>query len=122
MSPLPIVPHKNLPTRPYDRTDAESAAIAKAEVAAHFEKKKPEPAPVYTEKQKAYALDFLNIKSQYQLHHKPDDYLHTVDKKVTKSKSIKSTNGRKLASKSASRSKSSKTASGKKSYVSQLGQ
>ena len=43
MSPLPIVPHKNLPTKTYDRTDEEIAAIAKAEKDAHFAKKKTEP-------------------------------------------------------------------------------
>ena len=80
LSPLPKVPHKNLPIRPYDRTDEEIAAIAKAEKDAHFAKKKTEPAPVYTEKQKAWALDFLNTKSQYELHHKPDDYAtHTSE-------------------------------------------
>ena len=89
MSPLPRVPHKNLPIRTYDRTDEEIAAIAKAEKDAHFAKKKPKPAPVYTEKQKAYARDFLNTKSQYELHHKPDDYLRTLQKEVQKSKSIK---------------------------------
>ena len=54
--------------------------IVKAECVAQLQKKKPEPAPVYTEKQKAYALSFLNTKSQYDLHHKLDDYLRTLKK------------------------------------------
>ena len=86
--------------------------LFRSEKDAHFQKKKPEPAPVYTEKQKAYAHDFLNTKSQYELHHKPDDYLRTLRKEVEKSKS----------SKSASGSKSSKSASGKRRDVPQLGE
>ena len=112
ISPLPRVPHKNLPIRTYDHTDEQIAAIAKAEKYAHFAKKKTEPAPVYTEKQKAWALNFLNTKSQYELHHQPDDYLRTLRKEVEKSKS----------SKSASGSKSSKSASGKRRDVPQLGE
>jgi len=94
MSPLPRVPHKNLPIRTYDRTNEENAAIAKAQCDAHFQKKKPEPAPVYTKMQKAYAKDFLNTQSQYELHHKPDDYLRTLRKEVEKSKSSKSASGK----------------------------
>ena len=107
MSPLPRVPHKNLPIRTYDRTDEQTAAIAMAEKDAHFAKMKPKPAPVYTEKQKAWARDFLNTKSQYELHHKPDDYVRTLQKEVQKSKS----------SKSASGSKSGKSASGNRRGV-----
>jgi hypothetical protein len=112
LSPLPRVPHKNLPIRAYDRTDEENAAIAKAEKDAHFQKKKPEPDPPVTKKQKAYAHDFLNTPSQYVLHHKPDDYLRTLQKQVKQSKS----------STSASGSKSSTSASGKRSDVPQLGE
>ena len=112
MTPLPRVPHKNLPIRTYDRTDEEIAATAKAELDAHFAKKIPKPAPVYTEMQKAFAQDFLNTKSQYELHHKPDDYLRTLQKEVEKSKS----------SKSASGGESSKSASVKRRDVSQLGE
>jgi hypothetical protein len=58
-------------------------------------------------------MEFLNTKSQYELHHKPDDYLRTLQKEIVKqSKSSKSTSG----------SKSSKSASGKRSDVPQLGQ
>ena len=101
MSPLPRVPHKNLPIRPYDRTDEETDMIVKAECVAQLQKKKPEPAPVYTEKQKAYALSFLNTKSQYDLHHKPDDYRRTLQKEVKKSKSSRSASGSKSSSQSA---------------------
>jgi hypothetical protein len=120
-SPLPKVPHPNLPIRPYDRTDEENAAIAKAHKDAQLQKKKPEPRPVYTEKQENYAVGFLNTKSQYELHHKPDDYLRTLQKEVRKSKSSKSASGSK-SSKSASGSKSSKSTSVKRSDVPQLGQ
>ena len=95
LSPLPSVPHKNLPIRAYDRTDEENAAIAEAEKDAHFQKKKPEPTPVYTEKEKTYALGFLNTKSQYELHHKPDDYVRTLQKEAQKSKSSRSASGSK---------------------------
>ena len=94
MSPLPRVPHKNLPVRAYDRTYEETTAIVNAQIDEHFAKKKPNPAPVYTHKQKAGALDFLNTKSQYELHHKPDDYLRTLRKEVEKSKSSKSASGK----------------------------
>ena len=68
MSPLPKVPHKNLPIRPYDRTEKENAAIAKAEKEAHFAKK-PEPMPaVYTEKQIGWASGFVSTPRQYDLH------------------------------------------------------
>ena len=119
--PLPKVPHKNLPIRPYDRTDEEIAAIAKAEKDAHFAKKKTEPTPVYTEKQIAWGVDFLSTKSQYELHHKPDDYARTLRKEAEKNKSSKSASGSK-ASESASGSKASKSASGKRRDVPQLGE
>ena len=116
--------------RPYDRTDEETDMIVKAECVAQLQKKKPEPAPVYTEKQKAYALSFLNTKSQYDLHHKPDDYLRTLQKEVAKSKSSKSSaSGKKSASTGASGKKSAstgasgtKTAISKKSDIPLLGQ
>ena len=93
--PLPKVPHKNLPIRPYDRTDEEIAAIAKAEKDAHFAKKKTEPTPVYTEKQIAWGVDFLSTKSQYELHHKPDDYARQLQKEAAKNNSKKSASGSK---------------------------
>ena len=52
LSPLPKVPHKNLPIRPYDHTEEENTAIAKAEKEAHFAKKTEPTPPVYTEKEK----------------------------------------------------------------------
>jgi hypothetical protein len=51
LSPLPKVPHANLPIRPYDRTDEENDAIAQAKIEAHFGKKKPDP-PRYTPRSK----------------------------------------------------------------------
>jgi hypothetical protein len=52
MSPLPKVPHPNLPIRPYDRTPKENARIAKKHYDAQMKKKEPEPRPEYTQKQK----------------------------------------------------------------------
>jgi hypothetical protein len=77
-----------------------------------MKKKKPEPQLEYTEKQKDYAKYLLTMPSQYDLHHKPDDYQHTLQKEGKKSRS----------STSASGSKSSKSASKKRSDVLQLGQ
>ena len=77
-SPLPKVPHKNLPVLAYHRTQEEIEAISNAEVAAHFAKKDPEPKPLYTEKQNEYAVDLLTAERQYDLHHKPDEYTHTL--------------------------------------------
>ena len=51
LSPLPKVPHANLPIRPYDRTVEENAVIVHAEIEAHFQKKKPDP-PRYTSRSK----------------------------------------------------------------------
>jgi hypothetical protein len=102
----------NLPIRPYDRTPEENDRITKEHHDAQIKNKKPEPRPTYTEKQINYANYFLSLPSQYDLHHKPDDYLHTLQKEGKKSRS----------SRSASGSKSSKSASGKRSDVLQLGQ
>jgi hypothetical protein len=77
-----------------------------------MKKKKPEPRPEYTEKQIDYAKYLLTLPSQYDLHHKPDDYLRTLQKEGKKSRSSRSACG----------SKSSKSASKKRSYVPQLGQ
>ena len=81
LSPLPRVPKVPSP-HAYDRTDEENLAISKAEVHAHFHPEKPEPTPPYTEKQKEWAVGFLNTPSQYELHHKPDDYACTLMKQV----------------------------------------
>jgi hypothetical protein len=110
--PLPKVPHLNLPIRPYDHTPKENARIAKEHYDVQMKKKKPEPHLEYTEKQKDYAKYLLTLPSQYDLHHKPDDYLRTLQKEGKKSRS----------STSASGSKSSKSASKERSDVSQLGQ
>jgi hypothetical protein len=59
-----------------------------------------------------YAKYLLTLPSQYDLHHKPDDYLHTLQKEGEKSRS----------SRSASGSKSSKSARRKRSNIPQLGQ
>jgi hypothetical protein len=77
-----------------------------------MKKKKPEPRPEYTEKQKDYAKYLLTLPSQYDLHHKPDDYLRTLQKEGKKSRSRTSASG----------SKSSASGSKKRSDVSQLGQ
>ena len=87
MSPLPKVPHKNLPIRPYDRTEEENAAIAKAEKEAHFAKKTEPAPPVYTEKQKGLARGFVTTPRQYDLHHKLDNYVRILQKESSKSKS-----------------------------------
>ena len=112
LSPLPKVPHANLPIRPYDRTPEENARIAKEHHDAQMKKKEPEPRPEYTEKQIAFAKYFTTLPSQYDLHHKPDDYTRTLQKEVKKSRSRASASG----------SKSSSTTSKKKSDVPQLGQ
>jgi hypothetical protein len=78
LSPLPKVSHLNLLIRPYDRTPEENARIAKEHYDAQMKKKKPEPHPEYTEKQIDYAKYLLTLPSQYDLHHKPDDYLRTL--------------------------------------------
>jgi hypothetical protein len=74
--------------------------------------KEPEPCPKYTEKQKEYAKYLLNLPSQYDLHHKPDDYLRTLQKEGKKSRSHASASG----------SKSSTSTSKKRLDVPQLGQ
>jgi hypothetical protein len=112
LSPLPKVPHLNLPIRPYDRTLEENGRIAKEHYDAQMKKKKPEPRPKYTEKQINYAKYLLTLPSQYDLHHKPGDYLRTLQKEGKKSRS----------SRSASGSKSSKSARMKRSDVPQLRQ
>jgi hypothetical protein len=63
LSPLPKVPHVNLPIRPYDRTPEENARIAKEHYNAQMKKKEPEPRPEYTEKQKEYAKYLLTLPS-----------------------------------------------------------
>jgi hypothetical protein len=70
-----------------------------------MKKKEPEPRPEYTEKQKKYAKYLLTLPSQYDLHHKPDDYLRTLQKEGKKS-----------------RSRASASTSKKRSDVPQLGQ
>ena len=112
LSPLPKVPHANLPIRPYDRTPEENARIAKEHHDAQMKKKEPEPRPEYTDKQIAYAKYFTTLPSHYDLHYKPDDYTRTLQKEVKKSRSRASASG----------SKSSSTTSKKKSDVPQLGQ
>ena len=81
-------------------------------MAAHFEKKEPEPRPVYTEKQKEYAHGFLTAKSQYELHHMPDNYVCTLQKQIEMNKTSRSASGR----------KSSKSSRRKRSDVPQLGE
>jgi hypothetical protein len=80
LSPLPKVPHLNLPIRPYDCTTEENARIAKEHYDAQMKKKEPEPRPEYTEEQKDYAKYLLTLPLQYDLHHKPNDYLRTLQK------------------------------------------
>jgi hypothetical protein len=77
-----------------------------------MKKKEPEPRPEYTEKQKYYAKYLLTLPLQYDLHHKPDDYLRILQKEGKKSRSRTSASGR----------KSSTSASKKRSDVPQLGQ
>ena len=76
--------------------------LAKAECEDFFAKMKlqrePEPAPVYTEKETSWAVGFLNTPSQYELHHKPDDYLRTLEKEWAKSKSSSHASGSKSKS------------------------
>jgi hypothetical protein len=66
--------------RPYDRTPEENARIAKEHYDAQMKKKEPDPRLEYTKKQKAYAKYLLTLPSQYDLHHKPDDYTCTLQK------------------------------------------
>jgi hypothetical protein len=80
LSPLPKVPHPNLPIRPYDHTPEENTKITKEHYDAQMKKKEPEPHPEYIEKQKDYAKYLLTLPSQYDLHYKTDDYLHTLQK------------------------------------------
>jgi hypothetical protein len=77
-----------------------------------MKKKEPEPRPEYTEKQIAYAKYLLTLPSQYDLHHKPDDYTRALQKEGKKSRSRASASG----------SKSSSTTSKKRLDVPQLGQ
>jgi ribosome assembly protein YihI (activator of Der GTPase) len=77
-----------------------------------MKKKEPDPRPEYTEKQKDYAKYLLTLPAQYDLHHKPDDYLRTLQKEGKKSRSRTSASG----------SKSSISTSKKRSDVPQLGQ
>jgi hypothetical protein len=60
-----------------------------------MKKKEPEPHPEYTEKQKAYAKYLLTLPSQYDLHHKPDDYTRILQKEGKKSRSHASASGSK---------------------------
>jgi hypothetical protein len=77
-----------------------------------MKKKEPEPRSEYTEKQKDYAKYLLTLPSQYDLHHKPNDYLRTLQKEGKNSRSRTSASG----------SKSSRSRSKKRSNVPQLGQ
>nr|XP_051183951.1 uncharacterized protein LOC127297680 [Lolium perenne] len=134
LSPLPTVP-KVPPPRPYDLSIEENEAVAKKELYEHFHKEKPPvPAP-YTEKQKAYALNFLNTPSQYDLHEKKDDYTRTlarvIEKKDTAKKDSASTGkssttsvaGKKSSSTSAPlKAKQATTISTKRKKVPQLGE
>jgi hypothetical protein len=79
-----------------------------------MKKKEPEPLPEYTEKQKEYAKYLLTLPSRYDLHHKPDDYLRTLQKEGKKSRS--------RASASGSKSSTSTSTSKKRSDIPQLGQ
>jgi hypothetical protein len=54
---------KELPKRAYDRTLEENAAISRAEVKAHFEKKVPEPEPVIDPKVNEHFTKFLEAKN-----------------------------------------------------------
>jgi hypothetical protein len=76
-----------------------------------MKKKEPEPRLEYTEKQKEYAKYLLTLSSQYDLHHKPDDYLRTMQKEGKKSRSCASASG----------SKSSTSISKKRSDIPHLG-
>jgi hypothetical protein len=98
LSPLPKVPHANLPIRPYDHTLEENARIAKEHYDAQMKKKEPEPRLEYTEKQIAYAKYLLTLPSQYNLHHKPDDYTRALRKEEKKSRSCASASGSKSIS------------------------
>jgi hypothetical protein len=95
LSPLPKVPHANLPIRPYDRIPEENAKIAKEHYDAQMKNKEPELRPEYTEKQKEYAKYLLTLPSQYDLHHEPDEYLRTLQKEGKKSRSHASASGSK---------------------------
>jgi hypothetical protein len=77
-----------------------------------MKKKEPEPRPEYTEKQKEFANYMLTLPKQFELHHKPDDYLRTLQKEGKKSRSRRSASG----------SKSSTSTSKTRSDVHQLGQ
>jgi hypothetical protein len=77
-----------------------------------MKKKEPKPHLEYTEKQIAYAKYFTTLPTQYDLHHKPNDYTRTLQKEGKKSISYASASG----------SKSSSTTSKKRSDVPQLGQ
>ena len=72
-SPLPTVPHKNLPIRPYDRTVAENAAEVAAYNKAFFAPKKPEQKPVYDEKSKKWRKSFVEQPSKISMN-LPSDY------------------------------------------------
>jgi hypothetical protein len=98
LSPLPKVPHANLPIRPYDRTSEENARIAKEHSNAQIKKKEPEPRPEYTDKQIAYAKYLLTLSSQYDLHHRPDDYTRALQKEGKKNRSRASASGSKSSS------------------------
>jgi 16S rRNA U516 pseudouridylate synthase RsuA-like enzyme len=111
LPPLPKAPHKNLPIRPYDITNEETERVAKEHHEAQKRKKKPKPPSVYTDKQIKYANYFLTLPSQYDLHHKPDDYVCTMQK-TKKSKATSGASGR----------KSKKSASEKRTYVPHLGE
>jgi hypothetical protein len=60
-----------------------------------MKKKEPEPRPKYTKKQKECAKYLLTLPSQYDLHHKPDDYTRTMQKEEKKTRSCASASGSK---------------------------
>ena len=99
LSPLPKVPHANSHVRPYDRTREENERICKEQYEAWkracAERRKPEPRPVFTKKQKRFAKDFLTTPCQYDLHYKPDDNIRTLQKEGIKKRSRESASGRK---------------------------
>ena len=57
---IPTAPIKPLPKRPYDMTVEENKAIVDAQVKTHFAPKMPDPKPVYDEKAKKWAKEFLS--------------------------------------------------------------
>ncbi|KAK1612137.1 hypothetical protein QYE76_035810 [Lolium multiflorum] len=88
-------------TAPY--TEKEIKAVVKKQMHEHFHKEKPRPPAPYTEKQKAYALDFLNTPSQCDLHEKKDDYTRTLAKVIEQNKEKDSASTSKSSTRSVAR-------------------